>query len=394
MNITLKCRSVANYIIEEITKYNEGKSLRDKILLSTKRLQKLVYFCEVEYMKRNHGKSLFEDQYYAWPSGPIIPEIYSVYMQYQDGDMKPNYDSSEKELSCDIKLMIDEILDATKKIDTSDLIKISKVPGGPHEKVFDKNDIQYKTIVSKKSIYDYYAERDLLFQLSNSNYHYGSLAMDDIVKLKDKNLQLRYLLGGLYPHGGMIECNKFLDCDSKCSTRPVLEDEKFNNVRNFMSKHNMSNETFIKLTRSYLMGTINSYKCEWGDLIPELDSVILDYNFVYSKEDSFPENDLKEKELVCLIMKEAHIEGTYLNSFLKKYSLTSIDFMILAKTSVNYKFKDIRGFQSNDMFFDLEDILIVNDMYLSCEYVKFYRKKLKCEKHKSLVKRIKDMFKK
>ena len=115
--------------------------------------------------------------------------------------------------------------------------------------------------------------------------------------------------------GDEISRYKFLDCDSKCSTRPVLDDEKFKNVKEFISKHHISNETFIRLTRSYLFGTINPYKCEWGDLIPELDRVIMDYNFVHTNNDSFPENDLKEKELMDLIMREAHVEGTCLNHF-------------------------------------------------------------------------------
>jgi len=57
-NLTLKCMAVANYIIDEINKYNEDKPFREKILLSVRRLQKLLYFCETEYMKKimvNHS---------------------------------------------------------------------------------------------------------------------------------------------------------------------------------------------------------------------------------------------------------------------------------------------------------------------------------------------------
>lgn len=398
MKLTKKCISVANYIIEETNKYNEGKSLKEKVFLSNKRLQKLVYFCEIQYMKNNYGKPLFEDEYYAWASGPVIPEIYSVFMEYQERDLQPKYEYSDLKLSCDVKKIIDEILNATKDLDTRDLINISNVPGGPYDKVFDYNDIRYEKIISKKSICDYYGERDLVFQLTHKEYGLGSLSLDEIKKLKDKSLQLRYLLGALYPDGGMMECDKFLECDRHCSTRPVKIDNRLDNVKKFMLEHNMSNETFIKLAKSYLSGTINSYKGEWGNLIPELDRVIMDYGFLHTNYDSFSENDLREKELMDLIMNEAHVEGSYLNTFLKKYSLTTIDFMILAKTSINYKFKNIRYFDNDDLFCDLEDILIVNNLYLSYEYVNFYRvnlkRKEKKENSKKLIRRIKNIFKK
>ena len=239
MKLTKKCKSVANYIIENIDKYNEGRSLNEKIFLSTKRLQKLIYFCEVEYMKRNYGKPLLEDNYYAWPNGPAIPGLYYLFMQYADGNIKKTCEKGEPELSCDVKEIIDDILDATKKLDTVELTNISNVPGGPYDMIFDKNDKEYKQMISKKDICDYYAERDLIFQLTHDDYHLGSLCLDDILKLKDKTLQLRYLLGGLYLHGGMMECDKFLECNNKCHTRPVKNDDNFKSIKSFVLKHHI-----------------------------------------------------------------------------------------------------------------------------------------------------------
>ena len=87
----------------------------------------------------------------------------------------------------------------------------------------------------------------------------NSLHQDEIIKLEDKDLQLRYVLGGLYPHGG-LNCDKYWGCDIRCSTSPVAKDENFEKVKNFITKHNISNSTFIRLARSYLFGTFNSYK--------------------------------------------------------------------------------------------------------------------------------------
>ena len=49
-----------------------------------------------------------------------------------------------------------------------------------------------------------------------------------------------------------------------------------------------------------------------------------------------------------------HFHRTFQNAIhdtiTKKYSLTPIDFMILSKTGLNYKFKMVRGFEKNDLF--------------------------------------------
>ena len=59
-DLTPKCVAVSNYIIEKINKFNEGKTLQEQVMMSLKRLQKILYFCDIEYMKINNGESLFE----------------------------------------------------------------------------------------------------------------------------------------------------------------------------------------------------------------------------------------------------------------------------------------------------------------------------------------------
>jgi len=164
-NLTLKCMAVANYIIDEINKYNEDKPFREKILLSVRRLQKLLYFCETEYMIKNNGKPLFEDEFCAWPSGPVIEKIYYTYLQEQNGYMNPYHIPDEPNLTNDVKCMIDRILEVTKDLYTSELIRISKVDDGPHSKVFVKEDNNYDQIVSKEDTYIYYSKYKSIPQL-------------------------------------------------------------------------------------------------------------------------------------------------------------------------------------------------------------------------------------
>lgn len=226
----------------------------------------------------------------------------------------------------------------------------------------------------------------------------NSLYQDEIIALEDKNLQLRYLLGGLYPLGG--NCNQFWTCDIKCRTLPVEDDEKFKVVQNFIQKHNISNSTFLSLTMSYLSGAFHSFMCDYGSLIPELDRVIMDYHFKHTNRRSFKENDLKEKELLELLGRDGNAPGTSLNAFLTQYSLTGVDFMILAKTRIHYKYAFGRGFEVSDLSKDLDSILRDNHLLQSYEWVQAYResfekRKVETQKGnepKSLIKRITGRF--
>ena len=157
-NLTLKCMEIADYIIHKINIYNENRPFRENVLLSARRLQKLLYFWETEYMIKNNGKPLFEDEFYAWPSGPVIEKIYYVYIQDQKGKMNPYHKYDELNLSNDIKCMVDKILEVTKDLDTSELIKISKVIDGPHSKAFVEEDKNHGQIVSKEDTYLYYSK--------------------------------------------------------------------------------------------------------------------------------------------------------------------------------------------------------------------------------------------
>lgn len=167
MNLTIECRLVANYIIEKTNIYNEGKTLRNQILMSNKRLQKLLYFFDIEYMKENNGYSFFTDEFYAWPSGPVIPDIYRKYIQYQDGIMNPDYSCKGNELPRDVKLIIDGLLDATKEIDTVDLINICKVENGPWHQVYKQDDSKHQQIISKDEMYIYHLDKNLFNKDNN-----------------------------------------------------------------------------------------------------------------------------------------------------------------------------------------------------------------------------------
>ena len=159
--MTAMCVAAANYIIEKTNKYNEGKPLVDQISMTCKRLQKLLYFSEVEYMKANGGKQMFSDDFYAWPSGPVIPSVYYQFMQYQTGNMEP-VSGNHTPLDSDMMKVIDNVFEHTKNKGTSELVKESHVLGGPWSHAFNVNDPEHKQIISKEEMYEFYKHQNVV----------------------------------------------------------------------------------------------------------------------------------------------------------------------------------------------------------------------------------------
>lgn len=149
LNLTQECQSVANYIIETISLYNSSASYENRIVMTCKRLQKLLYFSDIEFMKQNNGKSMFADDFYAWPSGPIIPSIYNKFMKYQIGEMRP-VEGTYLVIASNMKQAIDNVLMNTQSIDTLDLINYSHIHGGPWSHAYDADDVDHEQIISKK----------------------------------------------------------------------------------------------------------------------------------------------------------------------------------------------------------------------------------------------------
>lgn len=153
------CIAAANHLIEKTNDFNNAQiDHSNRISMTCKRLQKLLYFSDIEYMKRNNGDSMFHDNYHAWPSGPVIPSVYSKFMTYQDGQMNP-IDGAHTELTQEMKDCLDFVLEHTWNKDTVDLIDIAHKDGGPWKIVYDDKDPAHEQIISKEAIYNYYKNR-------------------------------------------------------------------------------------------------------------------------------------------------------------------------------------------------------------------------------------------
>ena len=134
--MTVMCIAAANYLIEKTNEYNKGRDFRNRIRMSGKRLQKLLYFSDIEYMKR-YNTPMLRDNFYAWPSGPVIPSVYIRFIQYQSGES------------------------STIGVDTSKLVKASHAEGGPWDCVYNAFDKDHDQIVEKKKMREFYKDMNV-----------------------------------------------------------------------------------------------------------------------------------------------------------------------------------------------------------------------------------------
>lgn len=154
------CIAAANYIIERTNTYNK-ENPSTTIFMTCKRLQKLLYFSEIEFMKRNGGQSMFKDEFHAWPSGPVIPFVYHKFMKYQYGRMDQIQEDGHSGLTQAMIDALEYILQKTWDLDVLDLIEISHIDGGPWRRFYNATDPKHEQIIPKHEIFAFYKTREI-----------------------------------------------------------------------------------------------------------------------------------------------------------------------------------------------------------------------------------------
>ena len=158
---TAMCIAAANRIINRTNAQNEWRSTtgKSRVKLTGKRLQKLLYLCQLFwYIDHDESKMITED-FQAWPNGPVIPQIYNHFSVYQDGDMCPLLHLSNSTLSEEEASLINKVVDNTIDIPTEAIIDYTHLPNGPWAQVYSGNQGLYNTI-SKDSIKYYIRNPD------------------------------------------------------------------------------------------------------------------------------------------------------------------------------------------------------------------------------------------
>lgn len=150
--------TVSTYIINYCDKHFGG--------VSNLRLQKLLYFVQVEFIKET-GYAAFRENIEAWSFGPVVPEIYRKYKIFGRENIIINKEIgnvldffiSDKNLNKesitdkDAKI-IDNVLEEASTLPTAELVRISHIQK-PWIDAY--NGCSYSSnIITKKSIRDYF----------------------------------------------------------------------------------------------------------------------------------------------------------------------------------------------------------------------------------------------
>ena len=146
LNEKVDCNYIANKIVE--------RCIKSPLILTAKRLNKLVLLVNIAYAKQ-HNEFVVKNDYFLWPSGFVIPKIYYKYSNNGNSakcckvEEKTQQDY-EKDINPKLKIkiekIIDKILEITNYIDTIDLIDVLRV-----DIVEDEN-----TVIYQEEIIDIY----------------------------------------------------------------------------------------------------------------------------------------------------------------------------------------------------------------------------------------------
>lgn len=186
-----------------------------------------------------------------------------------------------------------------------------------------------------------------------------SMYNSEIPQIEDEKLKLQYVLGGLSSYGKEHTCSRYWSCDIKCRAMPVPDDENLAKVIQFMQKHNLDVIAFLEITYSYLRDGFYQYGTGYGPLLNELEDAIKNYTIRHLKRSMVDKNEviIRDYEILTLLSRDCNNKDSELSKFLLKYSLTAKDFIVLAKTRLNFGFFLCRGFESSEFYTDLNSII-------------------------------------
>ncbi len=143
------CIAVANRIINRTNAQNVWREQHglNRVYLSGKRLQKILYFCQLIWLADNpDGDPLITDDFEAWPNGPVIPLIYDVFSVYQDGSMNPADETGHTPLTATQESFVNKVVDYTINVPTEAFIDFTHRPEGPWARVYSNDSNCYEII--------------------------------------------------------------------------------------------------------------------------------------------------------------------------------------------------------------------------------------------------------
>ncbi len=121
----------------EVARYVVSKCAMDKVPVSNLQLQKILYFLQYVYCTATGGGLIFDDEFCAWPYGPVLPDVYDEYKFYGSHEIDETYGGDVRVDFGDARGFVDSGIESLRAKYPWDLVSISHEEGSPWHRVWD-----------------------------------------------------------------------------------------------------------------------------------------------------------------------------------------------------------------------------------------------------------------
>lgn len=115
----------------EVARYVVGKCASDRSPVSNLQLQKILYFLQYVYCTATRGCLIFDEEFCAWPYGPVLPDVYGEYKFYGSHEINETFDGHFNVDFGDARGFVDSGIESLREKYPWDLVRISHEDGSP-----------------------------------------------------------------------------------------------------------------------------------------------------------------------------------------------------------------------------------------------------------------------
>lgn len=127
---------MGKYAAQDIARYVVSECYKSGNPISNLQLQKMLYFLQIIHLDTT-GELLFDDEFYAWPYGPVIPHVYREYSPFGSRPIRYGRGSMAF-LSAEDKSFVDAGIRVLRKKSPWDLVSVSHAVGSPWDIVYNR----------------------------------------------------------------------------------------------------------------------------------------------------------------------------------------------------------------------------------------------------------------
>lgn len=166
----MTARDAANYLL-----YLTADTFED---ISNMKLNKLLYFGQGYYLQE-YGKPMFDDEFEAWPHGPVVPTVYYQYNEYGRNPITEYDQDAARLVPDDVADILMSVAQKYGRYNAATLRGMTHAPGTPWAQVYrdGERDIQIPVSIMR----DYFENAP---PLTNVEIQFSE---DDFIGYRDKD---------------------------------------------------------------------------------------------------------------------------------------------------------------------------------------------------------------